>query len=406
MAADNSTAISNDDPVIFKEIATSNGRLIGQIILNAPAKLNALTLEMVDLMLLKLTQWQYDDNLVLVLMSGSGEKAFCAGGDVQALYQAAIQIDDGDCYEIEIKSKIKNEIKSEMEVETEAYSDEAAAHFFEREYRLDYLLHTYSKPIIAWGHGFIMGGGLGIFAGCQHRVVTEQTRLAMPESSIGLYPDVGGSYFLNKMPGKTGLFLALTGAALNAIDSCYVGLADYSIEHSQFNDSLNALIAIEWQTSASANNVLIQLALDKLSAVATPLMPAGHIEQHFDTINQLCNNKDLSGIVSAISDFQTDDAWLAKAQANLAYASPLSLAISAKQLKESEQQSLKAIFNNELVLSRNLARHSEFIEGVRALLIDKDKQPQWQFQSVDDIPAAFIDSFFTSPWQKNPLANL
>ena len=388
MPADNSTATSNDDPVIFKEIATSNGRLIGQIILNAPAKLNALTLEMVDLMLLKLTQWQYDDNLVLVLMSGSGEKAFCAGGDVQALYQAAKNINNG--------GKAANE----------GHGDEIAAHFFEREYRLDYLLHTYSKPIIAWGHGFIMGGGLGIFAGCQHRVVTEQTRLAMPESSIGLYPDVGGSYFLNKMPGKTGLFLALTGATLNAIDSCYVGLADYSITHTQFNDSLNALIAIEWQTSASANNVLIQLALDKLSAVATPLMPAGHIEQHFDTINQLCNNKDLSDIVSAINDFQTDDAWLIKAQANLAYASPLSLAVSAKQLKESEQQSLKAIFNNELVLSRNLARHSEFIEGVRALLIDKDKQPQWQFQSVDDIPAAFIDSFFTSPWQKNPLANL
>ena len=398
MSADNSTVISNDDPVIFKEIATSNGRLIGQIILNAPAKLNALTLEMVDLMLLKLTQWQYDDNLVLVLISGSGEKAFCAGGDVQALYQAAIQIDDGDSHEIEIKS--------EMEIKTEAYSDEAAANFFEREYRLDYLLHTYSKPIIAWGHGFIMGGGLGIFAGCQHRVVTEQTRLAMPESSIGLYPDVGGSYFLNKMPGKTGLFLALTGAALNAIDSCYVGLADYSIAHSQFNDSLNTLIAIEWQTSPSANNVLIQLALEKLSAASTPLMPAGHIEQHFDTINQLCNNKDLSSIVSDISNFQTDDVWLTKAQANLAYASPLSLAISAKQLKESEQQSLKAIFNNELVLSRNLARHSEFIEGVRALLIDKDRQPQWQFQSVEDIPTAFIDSFFTSPWQKNPLANL
>ena len=398
MPADNSTAISNDDPVIFKEIATSNGRLIGQIILNAPAKLNALTLEMVDLMLLKLTQWQYDDNLVLVLISGSGEKAFCAGGDVQALYQAAIQIDDGDSHEIEIKS--------EMEIKTEAYSDEAAANFFEREYRLDYLLHTYSKPIIAWGHGFIMGGGLGIFAGCQHRVVTEQTRLAMPESSIGLYPDVGGSYFLNKMPGKTGLFLALTGAALNAIDSCYVGLADYSIAHSQFNDSLNTLIAIEWQTSPSANNVLIQLALEKLSAASTPLMPAGHIEQHFDTINQLCNNKDLSSIVSDISNFQTDDVWLTKAQANLAYASPLSLAISAKQLKESEQQSLKAIFNNELVLSRNLARHSEFIEGVRALLIDKDRQPQWQFKCVEDIPTAFIDSFFFSPWQKNPLANL
>jgi len=400
MSADNSTAISNDDPVIFKEIATSNGRLIGQIILNSPAKLNALTLEMVDLMLLKLTQWQYDDNLVLVLISGSGDKAFCAGGDVQALYQAAITVAS------EKDNEKNSEQDNKSQTETEEPSDEIAAHFFEREYRLDYLLHTYSKPMIAWGHGFIMGGGLGIFAGCQHRVVTEKTRLAMPESSIGLYPDVGGSYFLNKMPGKTGLFLALTGAALNAIDSCYVGIADYSIAHSQFNDSLNTLIAIEWQTSPSANNVLIQLALDKLSAASTASMPAGHIEQHFDTINQLCNSANLIDIVSAISDIQTDDAWLTKAQANLAYASPLSLAVSAKQLKDSEQHSLKSVLNHELVLSRNLARHSEFIEGVRALLIDKDRQPQWQFQRVDDIPAAFIDSFFTSPWQKNPLANL
>ena len=388
MATNNNAAVNHDEPVIFKEITTSNGRIIGHIILNVPAKLNALTLEMVDLMLLKLTQWQHDDNLVLVLMSGSGDKAFCAGGDVQALYQAAIAVDN------------------ESQAETDEHGDEIAAHFFEREYRLDYLLHTYSKPIIAWGHGFIMGGGLGLFAGCQHRVVTDKTRLAMPEVSIGLYPDVGGSYFLNNMPGKVGFFLALTGAALNAIDSCYVGLADYSINHSQFNDSLNTLISIEWQTSTSANNILIQLALEKLSAVSTASMPTGHIEQHFDTINQLCNNKNLSDIVSAISNFKTDDIWLTKAQANLAYASPLSLAITAKQLKDTEQQSLKAVFNNELVLSRNLARHSEFIEGVRALLIDKDKQPQWQFQCIEDIPIEFINSFFTSPWQKNPLANL
>ena len=388
MSTVNNAAATTEDSVIFKEIATSNGRIIGHIILNTPAKLNALTLEMVDLMLLQLTQWQHDDNLVLVLISGSGDKAFCAGGDVQALYQAAITINN------------------DSPSATEEHGDEIAAHFFEREYRLDYLLHVYSKPIIAWGHGFIMGGGLGIFAGCKHRVVTEKTRLAMPEVSIGLYPDVGGSYFLNKMPGKTGLFLALTSASLNAVDSCHVGLADYTIEHSQFNESLNVLIATEWQTSASANNVLIQLALDSLTKESLPAMPAGQIEQHSDTINQLCNRQNLSDIVSAISNVKTDDIWLTKAQANLAYASPFSLAITAKQLKETEQKSLKAVFNEELILSRNLARHSEFIEGVRALLIDKDKQPQWQFQSIEDIPIDFIDSFFISPWKKNPLANL
>jgi enoyl-CoA hydratase/carnithine racemase len=388
MSTVNNAAATTEDPVIFKEIATSNGRIIGHIILNTPAKLNALTLEMVDLMLLQLTQWQYDDNLVLVLISGSGDKAFCAGGDVQALYQAAITINNDNSSA------------------TEEHGDEIAAHFFEREYRLDYLLHVYSKPIIAWGHGFIMGGGLGIFAGCKHRVVTEKTRLAMPEVSIGLYPDVGGSYFLNKMPGKTGLFLALTSASLNAVDSCYVGLADYTIEHAQLNESIQRLIAIEWQTSPEANNILIQLALDSFAKESLSAMPAGQIEPHSDTINQLCNRQNLSDIVSAISNVKTDDIWLTKAQANLANASPFSLAITAKQLKETEQKSLKAVFNEELILSRNLARHSEFIEGVRALLIDKDKQPQWQFKSIEDIPIDFVDSFFISPWQKNPLANL
>jgi enoyl-CoA hydratase/carnithine racemase len=388
MSTVNNAAATTEDPVIFKEIATSNGRIIGHIILNTPAKLNALTLEMVDLMLLQLTQWQYDDNLVLVLISGSGDKAFCAGGDVQALYQAAITINN------------------DSSSATEEHGDEIAAHFFEREYRLDYLLHVYSKPIIAWGHGFIMGGGLGIFAGCKHRVVTEKTRLAMPEVSIGLYPDVGGSYFLNKMPGNTGLFLALTSASLNAVDSCYVGLADYTIEHAQLNESIQRLIAIEWQTSPEANNILIQLALDSFAKESLSAMPAGQIEPHSDTINQLCNRQNLSDIVSAISNLKTDDIWLTKAQANLANASPFSLAITAKQLKETEQKSLKAVFNKELILSRNLARHSEFIEGVRALLIDKDKQPQWQFKSIEDIPIDFVDSFFISPWQKNPLANL
>ena len=404
MLTENSAAEIIEDPVLFNEIATDNGRLIGHITLNTPTKLNALTLDMIDLMLLQLTQWQYDDNLVLVIISGSGDKAFCAGGDVQALYQTAIQ--NAVLNESHSEKNSGDEKGNKSENQNDKNNDETAAHFFEREYRLDYLLHAYNKPIIAWGHGFIMGGGLGIFAGCKHRVVTEKTRLAMPEVSIGLYPDVGGSYFLNKMPGETGLFLALTSASLNAIDSCYVGLADYTIEHAQFNESISRLIAIEWQTSAEANNILIQLALDSFAKESLSALPLGHIEQNLETINQLCHGESLSSIVKAISNFETDNSWLLKAKANLAYASPFSLAITAKQLKAAKQKPLKVVFNEELILSRNLARHSEFIEGVRALLIDKDKQPQWQFTCVEDIPIEFIDQFFISPWQKNPLANL
>lgn len=377
------------EPIIFKEIATHNGKRIGHITLNTPATLNALTLAMIELMLLHITQWQHDDNLVFIIIVGSGEKAFCAGGDIQALYQSASP-----------QSTINKQLSTDDD------NDDLAARFFEREYRLDYLLHTFEKPIIAWGHGIIMGGGLGIFAGCKHRVVTEKTRLAMPEVSIGLYPDVGGSYFLNNMPGASGLFLALTSASLNAIDSRFVGLADYAISHSWLAETIERLITIDWQRNTEANNTLIQSVLESFAKESLNTVPTGHIASHLNTINALCNHSKLSDIVVAINQLSTDDTWLNKAKTNLAYASPLSLAITAKQLNLSQHKTLKEVFNAELILSSNLVHHSEFSEGVRALLIDKDKNPQWQFKQVDDIPSEFIDSFFISPWQKNPLANL
>lgn len=391
MTEQTNQAIITDEAVIIKEMTTHNGKRIGHITLNAPATLNALTLEMIELMLLQITQWQHDEDLVFIIIAGSGEKAFCAGGDIQALYQSARSQTSVD------KHSSTNNFNDK---------DDLAARFFEREYRLDYLLHTIEKPIIAWGHGIIMGGGLGIFAGCKHRVVTEKTRLAMPEVSIGLYPDVGGSYFLNKMPGASGLFLALTSASLNAIDSCFVGLADYTIDHSQLTETIERLMAIDWQRNTEANNRLIQLTLESAAKKCLNTMPAGHIASQLNTINTLCQHRKLSDIVVAINQLSTDDTWLNKAKANLAYASPLSLAITAKQLTLSQHKSLKAVFNDELILSSNLVHHSEFSEGVRALLIDKDKKPQWQFKQVEDIPTECIDRFFISPWQKNPLSNL
>ena len=159
--------------VLFEELTAASGK-VGRVTLNIEATLNSLTLEMVDLLQAQLDAWADDDAIAAIFIEGAGEKAFCAGGDVQALHASSVGTPGGPC--------------------------EYAETFFTREYRLDYTLHTYAKPIICWGHGIVMGGGLGVMAACSHRVVTERTRIAMPEVTIALFPDVGGSWFLNHMP--------------------------------------------------------------------------------------------------------------------------------------------------------------------------------------------------------------
>ena len=166
-------------PILFDELPAGTGKL-GRVTLNVAATLNSLTLDMVDLLQAQMDAWRVDDEIAAIFVEGTGDKAFCAGGDVQALHRSAVATPGGPC--------------------------DYAESFFEREYRLNYTLHTYNKPIICWGHGIVMGGGLGVMAGCSHRVVTQKTRIAMPEVTIALFPDVGGTWFLNHMPGKAGYF--------------------------------------------------------------------------------------------------------------------------------------------------------------------------------------------------------
>ena len=216
--ADNSHSVS------YQVLDTANGKQLAVATLNEEKTLNALTLEMVDSLYQQLSQWQSDDAIVAVLLQGAGTKAFCAGGDVQQLYHSAVSQPGGPC--------------------------EYAEQFFEREYRTDYLIHRYGKPVICWGSGIVMGGGLGLMAGSSHRIVTETTRMAMPEITIGLYPDVGGSWFLNRAPGRTGLFLALTAANINAADSLFIGLADHFVAADSKEPLLQALLSADWSDSA------------------------------------------------------------------------------------------------------------------------------------------------------------
>jgi enoyl-CoA hydratase/carnithine racemase len=371
--------LMSDAPIIFEELPAGQGRL-GRVTLSVAATLNSLTLEMVDLLQAQLDAWAHDDTIAAVFIEGAGEKAFCAGGDVQALHESAVATPGGPC--------------------------EYAESFFTREYRMNYTLHTYAKPLVCWGHGIVMGGGLGVMAGCSHRVVTEKTRIAMPEVTIALFPDVGGTWFLNHMPGRSGQFLALTGASINAADAIYTGIADRFISGERKQEVLEKLLKQHWQASPDANHALVRHVLRPFAEQGIGQCPGGQVEPHLGSINTLCDGDDIHEIVDNITSLETEDPWLARASDSLAHGSPLAALWIDRQLQDNRHASLREVFQSEIRLATNIVRHPEFAEGVRALLIDKDRNPAWQYAATGDVPADVLDGFFSDPWADNPLADL
>ncbi len=373
-------------PVVFEEHAAATGARIGLARLNAEKTLNALSLEMIDLLAERLVQWAADTEIALVVLEGAGEKAFSAGADLHKMHatmlahHASAQRDDicGNAY---------------------------AAAFFGHEYRLDYLIHTYPKPILCWGHGIVMGGGVGLMSGASHRVVTNESRVAMPEITIGLFPDVGGSWLLGRMPGATGLFLALTGARLQASDALFVKLADYCIDHARKHAVLEAMLAQSWTHDADDNRRRLSALLEGFSSAG---LPHGPLRLHFDLINALCGTGELGEIAAAITGLKTQDAWLIRAGATLAAGSPSSAALSYELQRRVKHLSLADVFRMEFVAALHCARRPDFAEGIRALLIDKDQRPKWQPPTVAQVTPEWTEGFFASPWkpEKHPLADL
>lgn len=364
--------------VVFSEHATKSGQRIGEIHLNAEKSLNALTLEMIDLLLPQLEKWRDDPEICALFLDSAGEKAFCAGGDVVKLYKA-----------------IANEPDSTFPED-----------FFTREYRLDYALHTYPKPIICWGSGIVMGGGMGLLSGCSHRIVTETSHLAMPEVTIGLYPDVGGSWFLNRMPGRTGLFLGLTGNPINAADALFLGLADRAIRKDLRDALMASLAAADWARPAEEviQPILKDLEMESASTFAD--MPAP-IRDHQALIRKVTDHVSVVDMRAELLSIETEDKWVLRAQKAIGHGSPVSIHMIARQLDKCRHLSLKEVFQQELNLSVQCCRHREFPEGVRALLVDKDNQPKWTFDQVQSVEPAFIDELFESPWSgEHPLQDL
>lgn len=376
-----------EKPVLFETLVANNGRCIGVITLNAEKTLNALSLEMIDLMAEQLATWSTDDNIAMVLMQAAGEKAFCAGGDLQNLYQSMLA---------HHASAGKADIRA----------NQYACDFFNREYRLDYFIHTYPKPILCWGHGIVMGGGIGLMAGASHRVVTEKSRLAMPEIGIGLFPDVGGSYFLNKMPGKLGLFLALTGAMINASDAKFAKLADYAIAQVDKETVLKMLLQVPWCGSKETNSYMLDAVLQG-SEMSLEIV-TGPLQVHFEAINVICSNDDLNEIVDAIVSLEPEEAWLKKAVVSLKTGSPSSVHLANLLLEKTKNLSLADVFRMEYLAALHCAARSDFAEGIRALLIDKDLNPKWHPAKHAEITSSWVNGFIANPWsdEAHPLADL
>ena len=379
---------SENAVVLFEELACANGMRIGIATLNTPKTLNGLSLEMTRLLANKIEVWANDPKLAVLVLKGAGDKAFCAGGDLHALHH----------------SMVDNQGRAAIE-------NQHAGTFFAEEYALDYRLHTFPKPILVWGDGIVMGGGMGLMIGASHRVVTDTSRLAMPEISIGLFPDVGGTWMLNRLPGKTGLFLGLTGAQIGAADALFTGLADYHLTRNLWPALLEQLLTKAWVNSAQQSRLENDALLDDLlaSLASTPTVAVGPLQQHLSLIQTCCAGSDLKRIVAAVLALtEHTDPWLQRAAKTLAAGSPGSARLTFTLLKRVKHLSLADAYRVEWLAGLMCASHGDFQEGIRALLIDKDKQPKWNPAQLSDATEAWVEKFFTLPFavEQHPLYRL
>lgn len=347
--------------ILQDEVLAEVRNHIGHLTLNRPAGLNAITLEMVRSLTTQLQAWADDPQVYAVVLRGAGEKAFCAGGDIRSLYDSFKQ------------------------------GDSLHQDFFVEEYALDLAIHHYRKPVLALMDGFVLGGGMGLVQGADLRVVTERSRLAMPEVAIGYFPDVGGSYFLSRIPGELGVYLGVTGVQIRAADALYCGLADWCIDSAKLAELDQKLDRLQWQDSPlkDLQGVLARLAVQQLPDA--PLAALRPVIDHFFAL------PDVPSMVEQLQQVTVADSheWALTTASLMQTRSPLAMAVTLQMLRRGRCLSLEQCFALELHLDRQWFERGDLIEGVRALIIDKDKTPHWNPATVQELDASHVESFFS-----------
>jgi enoyl-CoA hydratase/carnithine racemase len=356
------------------EIAAEVRAGVATVTLNRPAALNALTLGMLKGLASWLDAWEKDDGVRIVTLQGAGEKAFCAGGDIRALY-----------------ASFRSGTKAHHE-------------FFEVEYALDYRIHTYPKTIVAVIDGVVMGGGMGISQGARLRVVGDRTRMAMPETAIGLFPDVGGSYFLSRLPGALGIYLGLVGPTLRAADALYCGLADVYLAPQAM-----AHLGEELRTAAASARPE-EVAREALMPRGAAALDGSELERLREAIDRHFAHPSVPQIVSSLEREEWPEwrEWAAKTLEALSKRSPTMLAVTLEQLRRGAKMSLADCFRMELNLIHGCFEQGDFIEGIRALIVEKDNRPHWRPARLEQVQRPAVDAFFMPRWPaaRHPLASL
>ena len=336
---------------------------VGRIRLNRPKAIHALTTQMCEAMSAALLRWRADDAIEVVVIDHAEGRGFCAGGDVVMLARSG------------------NEDASD------------AKRFFFAEYRLNHLLFTYPKPTIAIMDGITMGGGVGISQPCDFRIATENTRLAMPETGIGLFPDVGGGWYLSRLPARIGQFMVLTGARLDGAECHYLNLATHYVEQS----SLEELVERVMKAPSRAKGAL---------GAASTSIPEAKIEANLPLITRLFSSDRLEEVLAALEADDSD--WAQSELATLRSKSPLSCKVSLRLLAEgANRASFADEMKAEYALAGRVVRTHDFREGVRALLIDKDNSPQWEPATPEEVTDEMLDVLFaplpeTEAWTPFP----
>lgn len=374
----------NESPILTEVVGG-----LGVITLNRPKALNALTLEMVRELAVVLQGWATNPDVLAVLLQGSARppvegkpvaRHFCAGGDIRFMHDAAL------------------------------VGDPAVEDFFTEEYALDHALHVYPKPTVAWMEGITMGGGMGLAQACALRVATASVRMAMPETRIGLFPDVGGGHFLSRLVGHAGEYLGVVGPHLHVTDALTLGLADVHAEAGCLSTFLENLRSSAARTSGELiARLRVHVDLHPLTR-----LPDATVTARLDDIDRHFGLPTLRDIVASLEAAQADgDAWAEETLHHMAGHSPLMMAVTLEQIRRARSMPLAEVFRME----RTMVRHcfqirtgaaSETVEGVRALVVDKDHAPRWNPPTLGEVGADQVEAFFEAVWPPyaHPLRDL
>ena len=329
-----------------EEIVFAREGGLARITLNRPKALNALNLNMAERAIAQLADWAEDPEVAAVIIDGVGETAFCAGGDIRAIYSSAT----GD--------------------------GRHAADFFRAEYTLNRAIFHFPKPYLALIDGITMGGGVGLSVHGSHRVATERTKLAMPETGIGLFPDVGASYVLPRLPGRLGLYIGLTGARLSAADCLATGLATHYLPHEKLLALTGAVAAADWTSDASGH------ADEVLARFATDPGPSTLLENEAE-IDRCFAGDSVEEILSALEADGSD--WAERTLAQLSGRSPSSLKITFEAYRRGAKMDFDDVMVMEYRLSQACVAGHDFPEGIRAVIIDKDNKPDWRPATLAEV---------------------